>query len=75
MLSAKSQPNSYFGNGLNDKRAAYLAPNSGSLQKPVEGLSPLVFSATNNMLKNRQQPTSKNSTYLKGMEYSLRALD
>ena len=33
-------------------KPAYLEPNSGSLQKPIEGLSLLALSATKSMLKN-----------------------
>jgi hypothetical protein len=33
---------------------AYLAPNSSSLQKPVEGLSVMALSVAISMLKNQQ---------------------
>jgi len=32
---------------------SYLEPNSGSLQKPIEGLSVMAASATKNMQKKR----------------------
>jgi hypothetical protein len=35
------------------------------MQKPIEGRSVLAFSTTKSMLKNRHQPTSKNSTLFK----------
>jgi len=37
-------------------KPAYLEPISQSMQKPIGGLSALAVSATNSMLKNRDEP-------------------